>query len=218
MPTTPKTGTDRKASHVSDKAFLNIPYDEQFEPLYLAFIAGLSGFGLIPQAVLQIPESERRLDRIFSLIRQCKISFHDLSRVELDPRRPPTPRFNMPFELGLAVVWQWKGDPEHRYFVFEANARRAEKSLSDLKGTEIYAHGNRLRGVFRELTDVLVNEPHQPTVRDLEAIYRKLKKEAVGIKQRVRRKSLFHARPFRDLVIKALAIARERIPSLRQGT
>lgn len=43
-------------------AFLNIPFDQQFEPLYLAFIAGLSGFGLIPQSVLQIPGSQRRLD------------------------------------------------------------------------------------------------------------------------------------------------------------
>src|SRR5271169_1377497 len=100
MPRIAKTGTKRRASHVSDKVFLNIPYDKKFEPLYLAFIAGLSGFGLIPQAVLQIPESERRLDRIFSLIRRCKISFHDLSRVELDRKPPPTPRFNMPFELG----------------------------------------------------------------------------------------------------------------------
>jgi hypothetical protein len=39
-------------------AFLNIPFDQEFESLYLAFISGLSGFGLIPQAVLQIPGSQ----------------------------------------------------------------------------------------------------------------------------------------------------------------
>jgi len=44
-----------------DTVFLNVPYDKEFESLYLAFIAGLSGLGLIPQAVLQIPGSERRL-------------------------------------------------------------------------------------------------------------------------------------------------------------
>lgn len=214
MPTTPKTRTRRTASKISDWVFLNIPYDERFEPLCLAYIAGLCGFGLIPRAVLEIPESERRLDRIFSLMRGCKISFHDLSRVELDLKRPQTPRFNMPFELGLAVAWQWIGDPRHNWYVFEANGRRAEKSLSDLKGTEIYAHGGRPRGVFRELTDVLVNEPHQPTVRDLEAIFNDLRKEAVTIKKELRRKSLFHARPFRELFIRALALARKRIPTL----
>ena len=98
--------------------------------------------------------------------------------------------------------------------MFEANGRRAEKSLSDIKGTEIYAHVGRPRGVFRELTDVLVNEPHQPTVRDLEAIFNDLRKEAVTIKKELRRKSLFHARPFRELVIRALALARKRIPTL----
>jgi len=88
------------------RAFLNIPFDNQYESLYLAFIAGLSGFGLTPQTVLQIPGSHRRLDRLTKLISTCQYSFHDLSRVELDHRRPRIPRFNMPFELGLAVAWR----------------------------------------------------------------------------------------------------------------
>lgn len=71
-------------------AFLNVPFDQQFEPLYLAFIAGISGFGLIPQAVLQIPGSQRRLDRLMPLLGRCRYSFHDLSRVEVDPHKPST--------------------------------------------------------------------------------------------------------------------------------
>ena len=205
---TPKPAAKRKAPHVSDKVFLNIPYDKEFEPLYLAFIARLSGFGLVPQAVLQITESKRRLDRIFRLMRSCRISFHDLSRVELDRRRPPTPRFNMPFELGLAVAWHWTLGPSHRWYVFEGKARRVQKSLSDLNGTEIFIHGYKPRGVFQELTNVLVKEPHQPTVGELEAIYDDLMKEALQIKKNRRKKSLFRARPFRDLSIKAIRISR----------
>ena len=34
---------------------LNIPYDAKFERLYLAFIAGLTGLGLDPRCVLEIP-------------------------------------------------------------------------------------------------------------------------------------------------------------------
>jgi hypothetical protein len=52
---------------------------------------------------VEIPGGARRLDRILRLIRSCRYSFHDLSRVELDRNPPPTPRFNMPFELGLAI-------------------------------------------------------------------------------------------------------------------
>ena len=84
--------------------FLNIPYDSAFENLYLAYIAGLSAFGLIPRATLEIPTSQRRLERILKLLQQCAYSIHDLSRVQLDAKAPRVPRFNMPFELGLAVV------------------------------------------------------------------------------------------------------------------
>ncbi len=64
--------------------FLNIPYDSAFENLYLAYIAGLSAFGLIPRATLEIPTSQRRLERILKLIQECAYSIHDLSRVQLD--------------------------------------------------------------------------------------------------------------------------------------
>jgi hypothetical protein len=84
--------------------FLNFPYDGQFVPLYLAYIAGVCAFKLIPRVALELPGGERRLNRIVELILSCRYSFHDLSRVELDLRRPRTPRMNMPFELGLAVM------------------------------------------------------------------------------------------------------------------
>lgn len=218
MPTTPKTRTKRTASNVSDWVFLNIPYDEEFEPLCLAYIAGLCGFGLIPRAVLEIPESERRLNRILSLIRHCRISFHDLSRVELDLKRPRTPRFNMPFELGLAVAWQWIADPSHSWYVFEAKARRVQKSLSDLNGTEICIHRCRPRGVFQQLTNVLIRMRHRPTVIELEAILRELKKVAVKIKRVLRTKDLFGARAFEELVWAAGKIAPSHVASLRQPT
>src|SRR5271154_6407116 len=83
--------------------FLNIPYDDRFENLLLAYIAGISAFGFAPRATLEIPFSQRRLERIVSLIASSQYSVHDMSRVELDRSAPRTPRFNMPFELGLTV-------------------------------------------------------------------------------------------------------------------
>ena len=62
-------------------AFLNIPYDDAFQHLYLAYIAGITAFGLVPRATLEIPGGVRRLDRIFELIQTCGHSFHDLSRI-----------------------------------------------------------------------------------------------------------------------------------------
>jgi hypothetical protein len=83
--------------------FLNIPYDDRFRHQYLAYILGLTQLGLEPRETLGIPSGERRLDRILALIQSCRYSIHDLSRVEID-RTPPTPRFNMPCELGLTIT------------------------------------------------------------------------------------------------------------------
>jgi len=82
-----------------DSAFLNLPYDPDDEDHFLAYIAGVAAFGLDPRATLELTGGERRLDRIFKSIAACRYSFQDLSFVRLDRRRPPTPRFNMPFEL-----------------------------------------------------------------------------------------------------------------------
>lgn len=202
----------RKSPQVDPySAFINVPYDQQFEPLFLALIAGLTGFGLIPQAVLQIPGSQRRLDRLFALMYSCRYSFHDLSRVELDAKRPATPRFNMPFELGLAVAWAERVDRKHKWYVLEGKEYRVAKSLSDLDGTQIYIHGGTPTGVLRQLTNALARTKNQPTVKDLKAVYRDLQQAAKDIKKAQATKSLYDTRPFQDLVIAASISAQKRI-------
>jgi hypothetical protein len=129
--------------------FLNFPYDRQFEPLFLAYVSGICSYGLTPRVALEIPGGERRLDRIIELIESCRYSFHDLSRVELDLRRPRTPRMNMPFELGLTVMASYYNPKRHTWCVFEKNYRRPQKSLSDLAGTDMYSHDGRPKGVMR---------------------------------------------------------------------
>ena len=139
-----------------DSVFLNIPYDDRYTNLYFAFIAGLCAFGLEPRATLEVANGERRLDRIFTLMTSCHYSFHDLSRVQLDRSAPRTPRFNMPFELGLLLGWQKATAAQHTWVVFESVKRRLPKSLSDLDGTDPQIHDGTARGVFRELSNVLV--------------------------------------------------------------
>jgi hypothetical protein len=201
---------ERPSKLVNRRAFLNIPYDAEYEPLLLAFVAGLCSFGLIPKATLQLAGSQRRLSRILGLIRRCRFSFHDLSRVELDPGPPPTPRFNMPFELGLCVALATGERRGHRWFVFDAVAHRTWKSLSDLAGTDVYVHGNEPVGVLRELANALHWSVHQPTVRDLEAALNQLQAFAIRLKQDLRTESLFEARAFNELVYAAQALARRR--------
>jgi len=177
------------------------PYDERYVDLYLAFIAGLTCFGLDPRATLEVPGGERRLDRIFELMTSCQYSFHDLSRVELDREPPRTPRFNVPFELGLVLGWlQASRRSRHTWFVFEAVRRRLSKSLSDLDGTDPYIHDGKPKGVFRELGNALVRRAEQPTMPQMYDVYRNIKTACPLIIQDTGAKSLFEARVFRQLV------------------
>jgi hypothetical protein len=195
-----------------NSAFLNVPYDKQFERLFLAYIAALCGFGLVPRATLEIPGGSRRLDRIFELIGGCRYSFHDLSRVELDTRRPPTPRFNMPFELGLVVASTKTNRTRHDWFVFESRKRRLSKSLSDLDGTDPHIHRASPSGVLRCLTNALVRHERRPTVVQLERIFADINEAAVTIKTELKTTTLFEARAFKELVVAATRSARNRIP------
>lgn len=188
--------TDRDKS-----AFLNIPYDSRYSKLFLAFIAGLSAYRLTPRVTLEIPGGHRRLDRILELVQSCRYSFHDLSRVQLDRKRPVTPRFNMPFELGLTVAMQRVKQRNHDWFVFESLPRRLDKSLSDLGGTDPHIHGGTVPGVFRELTNALVDSRYQPTVGDMDRIYRELLIAAPQIMRDAGTDSLLSARVFRDLAV-----------------
>lgn len=84
--------------------FLNVPFDTEYGPLFLALMAGLAGLGRTPRCVLEVSGGGRnRLERIFGLIARCGVSLHDLSRVSLSGDLA-VPRFNMPFELGIAYA------------------------------------------------------------------------------------------------------------------
>ncbi len=192
-------------------AFLNVPYDDSFRDLFLAYVAGLTAFGLTPRATLEIPGGERRLERIVQLIADCRYSFHDLSRVELDTRRPPTPRFNMPFELGLTVSWERFSPEPHTWFVLEIRNRRVAKSLSDLAGTDVYIHDGKPYGVFRELGNALVRADAQPSAETFKFLYRALRRNVPDLLGRIGARSLFEARALKELVVAARALAARRV-------
>ena len=103
--------------------FINFPYDKYYEPLFLALIAGLCGLGLTPKCTLQISPREYRLKRILSLINKCRFSLHDLSRVE-----SPIPRFNMPFEAGLAIAYS-RYNKAHEWRILEAKKTPNRKDI-----------------------------------------------------------------------------------------
>jgi hypothetical protein len=190
------TGKLRKL--YNNAVFLNIPYDEKFSRLYLAYIVGLIHLGLNPCVTLHIPGGQRRLDKILDLIGNCRYSIHDLSRVQLDSKAPRTPRFNMPFELGLAVGVQKLVRRPHEWFLFEEKPHRVEKSLSDLSGTDPHIHHNTVEGVLRELGNAFVrrSEDEAFSLPRMLKTYRSVRNQVNKIKLQTGAQSLFESRTF----------------------
>jgi hypothetical protein len=136
-------------------AFINLAYVNANEDLFLGLLAGLAGFGLVPVAAMHDPGSDPQLSRIYRLIEQSVISFHDLSYLRLDPPSPRTPRFNMPFELGLAVAVALSTNRQHRWFLLEQVTHRAAKSLSDISGTNVQIHDGHAPSVLKAVSNAL---------------------------------------------------------------
>ena len=151
--------------------FLNIPYDEEFRSLYIAYIVGLFQLGLVPHLASEIPGGERRLDRIFTLIQSCRYSIHDLSRVEVAGTPEAAPRFNMPLELGMTVTWASLSPQQHTWFVLESKRYRLQRTASDLDGTDPYIHDGTPEGILRELRNSFRRDQSPSVPRMLEVYH-----------------------------------------------
>jgi hypothetical protein len=166
---------------------------------------------LKPRAVLEITTSSRRLERILELIQECNYSIHDLSRVQLNRDRPRTPRFNMPFELGLTVALERTAIPGHAWVVCESQRFRLKKSLTDLDGTDPYIHDGTVHGVLRELGNFFVRGGNQPTLDEMKKIYRILRGDFKRVLRQAGATHPFTARVFRDLCVLANAAAKDLV-------
>jgi len=189
--------------------FLNIPYDEEFQELYLAYISGLYQLGLEPIVTSGISGGERRLDRILALIQSCRYFIHDLSRVELSVGAPATPRFNMPLELGLTITWAKLHPKRHTWYLLESTSRRLQKSMSDLDGTDPYIHSGNSQGVLRELRNAFVHR-HAPTIGEMIGSYRIVEASMERILVDAGTRNVYSASVFRELCFVALNAAQSR--------
>jgi hypothetical protein len=83
--------------------FVNCPFDDDYLPLLHAMLFAIHDCGFIARiAVEDTGSSETRIDKVVRIISQSCYSIHDISRVELSASTK-LPRFNMPFECGLAM-------------------------------------------------------------------------------------------------------------------
>ena len=179
--------------------FLNVPFDKGYRPLFLALLAGLAALGREPHCVLEVPSSgQNRLDRIYSLIERCGASIHDLSRTSLSGALR-VPRFNMPFELGLACSIARR--QEHSFFVLEEHPFRLQASLSDLNGHDPHIHEGTQDGILQFLLDCFgVQGTRQPAFATLRSLVRRLSRAVADLEGEQGAQHPFHPYIFRQSV------------------
>jgi hypothetical protein len=186
--------------------FLNIPYDQEFEKLYVAHIVGIYQLRLVPFLTSGISGGERRLDRILALIQSCRYSVHDLSRVEMSVTPPATPRFNMPLELGITIGWAKIRPKRHTWFLWESTPRRVQKSMSDLDGTDPHIHFGTVEGILSELRNAFVSRDSPPVANMLTA-YRLVESNVERILADAGTRNIYSASVFKELCFVALDAA-----------
>jgi hypothetical protein len=186
--------------------FLNVPFDREYSPLFVTLIAAVTGLGRKPRCVLEIPAAGRdRLDRIFELLCACGSSLHDLSRVSLSGPLQ-VPRFNMPFELGIAYCL--RKHTGHRFFVMEERAYRLQASLSDLNGLDPHIHEGTQEGILGCLLDCFGTLGRTPAMKELKSLTAKLSRIILRLQREQSRSDPFSPHLFRRAVEAATELAR----------
>lgn len=110
--------------------------------------------GFYPRSALEYDDAaQNRLEKILSLIEECRFGIHDLSRTESSTEG--LPRFNMPLELGLFLGCKRFGGEHHSRkacLVLDKERYRFQRFISDIAGQDIHAHGDDARKAVREVS------------------------------------------------------------------
>lgn len=154
--------------------FVNCPFDDDYLPLLHALLFAIHDCGFV--ARLSIEDSgagEMRIEKIIRLIREADFSIHDISRVELTgPSK--LPRFNMPFEAGLAFgAVRFDGSKPRDLLMLEAEPYRDQKTLSDLAGQDTKSHGNDPRRLIGAVRSFLARKKSDAPTRGAAQIWRR---------------------------------------------
>jgi len=183
----------------SESVFINAPFDGAYEPLFVTLVGLLVFLKYTPHCVLEVREGgEGRLQRIYQLMRRCRISLHDMSRIGAPVR------FNMPFELGLACSLKL-ADPQYDVLVLDSKPYRLDRRLSDYKGRDLFIHRGTCEGMIAALLDAF--QSHHVDASTLRRAARDLRVWSKADKRVSRATTIFHPHLYSRLVNAATDIA-----------
>ena len=147
-----------KSTHYNDNVFINCPFDAVYKPLFDAIVFTVHDCGFIPRCALEEEDaSQVRIDKIYSIIADCRYGIHDISRTELD-EGSGLPRFNMPLELGVFLGAKKFGIEEQKRkkcLILDTQRYRYQQFISDIAGQDIQAHNNSSREIITRVRNWL---------------------------------------------------------------
>lgn len=136
------------AGRADRQVFINGPYDPAYKAVFDAIVFAVHDCGFQARFAAQEVGARSRLERIVRMIDECALSIHDLSRVELTGTHSRLPRFNMPFEAGLAYGRHRQAPDAHDLLLIDTHPHRYHQSISDASGLDIQAYQGRATSVI----------------------------------------------------------------------
>jgi len=141
-----------------NSVFINCPFDTAYRPLFEAVVFSVYDCGFHPRCAMEGDDSSQvRIQKITSIIGECRLAIHDISRTQFDLTHF-LPRFNVPFEFGIFVGAKVFGGREQRRkacMVFDVDRDRYKTFISDIAGQDIREHGHEPETLVRHVRDFL---------------------------------------------------------------
>ena len=146
------------AAAYNDNVFINCPFDDEYKFLFNAMVFAIHDCSFIARSAQETEDgSQVRIDRIYTIIAECRYGIHDLSRTELD-QATCLPRFNMPLELGVFLGAKRYGETDQQKkscLILDKELYRYQKFISDISGQDVKSHENNAKEVVHLVRDWL---------------------------------------------------------------
>ena len=156
-----------KSAHYNDNVFINCPFDAAYKPLFDAMVFTVHDCGFITRCALEEEDaSQVRIDKIYTIIADCRYGIHDISRIELD-ENSGFPRFNMPLELGIFLGAKKFGiadQKKKKCLVLDKEPYRYQQFISDIAGQDIQVHDNKIETLVRVVRNWLRTASGRQTI------------------------------------------------------
>lgn len=147
---------DNNIGDFETNVFINCPFDLEYRRMLHALIFTLIKYGLEPRIALILKDSGVvRIDKIKEMIEHSKFSIHDISRMEF-LKDGDSPRFNLPFELGLDFGCRFYGADklkDKNLLILEEEKFRYREVISDISGNDVEAHNSKVEAMVRLVWD-----------------------------------------------------------------